>query len=55
MVCHDSNYLNLYLIIVQLCVKSRVGYNPERPAQLNRDLVSRKLNSAYGPVFALNS
>ena len=29
MVCHDSNYVNLYLIIVQLCVKSRVGYQPQ--------------------------
>ena len=34
-----------YTLIVQMCVKSRVGYLPERPAQCNRDLVSRKLNS----------
>ena len=28
---------------------------PGRPAQLDRDLISRKLNSVYRPVFALIS
>ena len=53
MVCQDSNFVNL--IIFQSCVKLQVRFNPERPAQLDRDLVSRKLNSNYRPVFALNS
>ena len=25
LVCHDSNYVNIYLINVKLCVKSQVG------------------------------
>ena len=54
MVCLDSNYLNLYFINVQLCVKSQVSYHPQEVTQLDRDLVSKKLNSAYGPVLALN-
>ena len=45
----------IYTLIVQMCVKLRVGYFPERPAQLDRDLVSRKLKSVYGPIFALIS
>ena len=32
LVCYDSNYLDIYLINVQLCVKSQVGWHPERPA-----------------------
>ena len=38
------------------CVCSRkLVTNPERPAQFDRDLVSRKRNSVYDPVFALVS
>ena len=48
MVCHDPNWKNLYF-------NTNVCYLPERPAQLDRDLVSRKLNSVYRPVLALNS
>ena len=55
MVFDDSDYENLYLIIVQLCVKSQVGYQPREAGITVQRLVSRKLNSAYGPVAALNS
>ena len=35
-----------YTIIVQMCVKLRVVTYPEQPAQLDINLVSRKLNSS---------
>ena len=55
MICHDPKYVNLYLKLFN-CVWSRKWViNPKRPAQLDRDLVSKKLNLAYEPVFALNS
>ena len=38
-----------------MCVNREWVTNPERPAQLDRDLVSRKLNSLNRPVFSLIS
>ena len=32
LVSHDSKYVTMYTMNVQLCVKLRVGWHPERPA-----------------------
>ena len=39
LVCYNYNYVGIYVINVQLCVKLRVGWHQERPAYLDRDLV----------------
>ena len=39
LVCHDSNYVHIDFVNVQLCVKSQVSWHPKRPAYMNRDLV----------------
>ena len=44
---HFKHYL---LLFIQIWVTY-----PERPVQLDRNLVSRKLNSVYRPIFALIS
>ena len=44
-----------YTLIVQMCVKSQVGYLPREAGTMDINLVSRKLNPILRPVFALIS
>ena len=54
MVCHDPKCGNRNYNCSNV-VSCEWVTNPKRPAQLDRDLVSRKLTSVYRPVFTLTS
>ena len=54
MVYHDPNCGNIY-IIVQMCVKSRVGYLPRKAGTIEHKFSLKKTELILRPVFALIS
>ena len=55
MVFDDPKCGNIYFNYSNVCEVASGLQNPERPAQLDRVLVFRKLNTVYRPFFALIS